>query len=221
MNGWGVHGGNSSVARGIYSCRTPPTVRRMVPQLMGVSKAVLENVIFVHQEDSNWPLAEGQVGGWDPAQTCLSPSPPSLHSTQHNTTTPLSVSSQVLKKKFDDIFAATKYTKVQGQWWCIGVQQPGCVVQWVGGSTGQCAQVLGLFTFFPAAPLPVVTPPSSFAGLDSSYPTSAPPHHYTTQHPANPHTPPSPSLHRDTPHMTRLLRHCASCARRRPRRCGS
>ena len=41
-------------------------------------QAILENVIFVHQEDSNWPLAEGQV----------------------------------LKKKFDDIFAATKYTKV-------------------------------------------------------------------------------------------------------------
>jgi hypothetical protein len=51
---------------------------RIVPSLMGVSKAILENVIFVHQEDSNWPLAEGQV----------------------------------LKKKFDDIFAATKYTKV-------------------------------------------------------------------------------------------------------------
>lgn len=34
-------------------------------------------MIFVHQEDSNWPLAEGLV----------------------------------LKKKFDDIFAATKYTK--------------------------------------------------------------------------------------------------------------
>ena len=51
---------------------------RMVPSLMGVSKAVLENVIFVHQEDSNWPLSEGKV----------------------------------LKDKFDDIFAATKYTKV-------------------------------------------------------------------------------------------------------------
>ncbi|GLC38034.1 DNA repair protein rad50 [Pleodorina starrii] len=50
---------------------------RMVPTLMGVSKAVLENVIFVHQEESNWPLAEGKV----------------------------------LKDKFDDIFAATKYTK--------------------------------------------------------------------------------------------------------------
>ncbi|GBF92537.1 DNA repair protein [Raphidocelis subcapitata] len=50
---------------------------RMVPGLMGVSKAILENVIFVHQEDSNWPLAEGKV----------------------------------LKAKFDDIFAATKYTK--------------------------------------------------------------------------------------------------------------
>ena len=39
---------------------------------------MLENVIFVHQEDSNWPLAEGLV----------------------------------LKRKFDDIFSATKYTKV-------------------------------------------------------------------------------------------------------------
>ena len=42
-----------------------------------VLQAVLENVIFVHQEDSNWPLADGQT----------------------------------LKKKFDDIFNATKYTK--------------------------------------------------------------------------------------------------------------
>jgi DNA repair protein RAD50 len=52
-------------------------IDKVVPSLMGVSKAVLENVIFVHQEESNWPLAEGQV----------------------------------LKKKFDDIFAATRYTK--------------------------------------------------------------------------------------------------------------
>ncbi|KAF9643243.1 hypothetical protein BDM02DRAFT_1548809 [Thelephora ganbajun] len=48
-----------------------------IPHLLGVSKAVLENVIFCHQEDSYWPLAE-------PA---------------------------ALKKKFDDIFEATKYTK--------------------------------------------------------------------------------------------------------------
>jgi DNA repair protein RAD50 len=48
-----------------------------IPTLLGVSKAVLENVIFCHQEDSNWPLAE-------PA---------------------------ALKKKFDDIFEATRYTK--------------------------------------------------------------------------------------------------------------
>ncbi|BBN10542.1 DNA repair protein RAD50 [Marchantia polymorpha subsp. ruderalis] len=50
---------------------------REVPALMGVSKAVLENVIFVHQDDANWPLAEASV----------------------------------LKKKFDDIFSATRYTK--------------------------------------------------------------------------------------------------------------
>lgn len=45
-----------------------------VPLLLGVSKAILENVIFCHQEESNWPLSE-------PA---------------------------ALKKKFDDIFEATK-----------------------------------------------------------------------------------------------------------------
>ena len=44
-------------------------------------QAILENVIFVHQEDSNWPLADGQT----------------------------------LKRNFDDIFAATKYTKVCAQ----------------------------------------------------------------------------------------------------------
>ncbi|KAH9680403.1 DNA repair protein RAD50 [Citrus sinensis] len=50
---------------------------REVPALMGVSKAILENVIFVHQDEANWPLQ-------DPS---------------------------TLKKKFDDIFSATRYTK--------------------------------------------------------------------------------------------------------------
>lgn len=45
-----------------------------IPNLLGVSKAVLENVIFCHQEDSYWPLSEPSI----------------------------------LKKKFDDIFEATK-----------------------------------------------------------------------------------------------------------------
>ncbi|RWW22661.1 hypothetical protein GW17_00013122 [Ensete ventricosum] len=48
---------------------------REIPALMGVSKAILENVIFVHQDESNWPLQ-------DPS---------------------------TLKKKFDDIFSATRY----------------------------------------------------------------------------------------------------------------
>eukprot|EP00775_Hariotina_reticulata_P006345 gene6345-6579_t len=52
-------------------------INTMVPSLMGVSKAVLDNVIFVHQEESNWPLADGAT----------------------------------IKRKFDEIFAATKYTK--------------------------------------------------------------------------------------------------------------
>jgi DNA repair protein RAD50 len=29
-------------------------IDKEVPALMGVSKAVLDNVIFVHQDDSNW-----------------------------------------------------------------------------------------------------------------------------------------------------------------------
>jgi len=47
---------------------------REIPELIGVSKPILENVIFCHQEESNWPLSEGSA----------------------------------LKKKFDDIFAATR-----------------------------------------------------------------------------------------------------------------
>lgn len=56
-----------------------------IPALLGVSKSVLENVIFCHQEDSYWPLAE-------PA---------------------------ALKKKFDDIFEATRYAN---QTICVIVQ---------------------------------------------------------------------------------------------------
>ncbi|CAE7237912.1 RAD50 [Symbiodinium sp. CCMP2456] len=48
-----------------------------VPELMGVSRAVLENVIFCHQEESSWPLQEAAS----------------------------------VKKRFDDIFGATRYTK--------------------------------------------------------------------------------------------------------------
>jgi DNA repair protein RAD50 len=52
-------------------------IDKELPNHMGVSKPILENVIFCHQEDSFWPLAEPSV----------------------------------LKKKFDEIFAATGYTK--------------------------------------------------------------------------------------------------------------
>ena len=34
---------------------------RQSPNLLGVSKAILENVIFCHQEDSNWPFKENSV----------------------------------------------------------------------------------------------------------------------------------------------------------------
>lgn len=48
-----------------------------IPVQLGVSKAILEDVIFCHQEESQWPLSE-------PA---------------------------ALKKRFDDLFAATRYTR--------------------------------------------------------------------------------------------------------------
>ncbi|KAI5117920.1 hypothetical protein M0805_001999 [Coniferiporia weirii] len=68
--------GNPSGKRATISTKCAE-IDAEIPNLLGVSKAVLENVIFCHQEDSYWPLAE-------PA---------------------------ALKKKFDDIFEATRYTK--------------------------------------------------------------------------------------------------------------
>ncbi|KAI4099788.1 MAG: hypothetical protein LQ339_005810 [Xanthoria mediterranea] len=50
---------------------------RFIPQYLGVSKSVLENVIFCHQDESLWPMSEPGT----------------------------------LKKKFDEIFEALKYTK--------------------------------------------------------------------------------------------------------------
>jgi DNA repair protein RAD50 len=50
---------------------------KMIPEMLAVSAPILENVIFCHQEDSNWPMQEGLL----------------------------------LKKKFDDVFESTRYTK--------------------------------------------------------------------------------------------------------------
>ncbi|KAI4278195.1 MAG: hypothetical protein LQ337_001209 [Flavoplaca oasis] len=50
---------------------------KWMPQYLGVSKAVLDNVIFCHQDESLWPMSEPSI----------------------------------LKKKFDEIFEALKYTK--------------------------------------------------------------------------------------------------------------
>lgn len=49
----------------------------LMPQNLGVSKAILDSVIFCHQDESLWPMSEPSV----------------------------------LKKKFDEIFEALKYTK--------------------------------------------------------------------------------------------------------------
>lgn len=49
----------------------------LMPQYLGVSKAILDSVIFCHQDESLWPMAEPSA----------------------------------LKKRFDEIFEAMKYTK--------------------------------------------------------------------------------------------------------------
>ncbi len=36
-------------------------IDRQIPTLMGVLKAIVENVISVHQDKGNWPLAEPTV----------------------------------------------------------------------------------------------------------------------------------------------------------------
>jgi len=41
-----------------YKCAD---LNKLVPEMMGVSQAVLESVIFVHQEESCWPLSEDKV----------------------------------------------------------------------------------------------------------------------------------------------------------------
>jgi DNA repair protein RAD50 len=50
---------------------------KQIPDLIGVSAAVLESVIFCHQEESDWPMQDGAM----------------------------------VKKKFDDIFDSTRYSK--------------------------------------------------------------------------------------------------------------
>ena len=52
----------------------------ILPQYLGVSTAIIDNVIFCHQDESFWPLSD----------------------------------SSTLKKKFDEIFEAQKYTKAIG-----------------------------------------------------------------------------------------------------------
>ncbi len=50
---------------------------QIMPQYLGVSRAILDSVIFCHQDESLWPMSEPSV----------------------------------LKKRFDEIFEALKYTK--------------------------------------------------------------------------------------------------------------
>ena len=66
--------GNGQKQAMSYKCAD---LNKLLPELMGVSAAVLESVVFVHQEHSLWPLSEDKV----------------------------------LKDKFDNIFASSKFTK--------------------------------------------------------------------------------------------------------------
>jgi DNA repair protein RAD50 len=50
---------------------------KQIPLMLGVSKAILEHVVFCHQEDASWPLQDAAV----------------------------------VKKRFDDIFDSSRYTK--------------------------------------------------------------------------------------------------------------
>ena len=68
-----------------------------IPKQLGVSKAILENVIFCHQEESNWPLAE-------PAS---------------------------LKKKFDDIFEATKFVRLISSLYYANIKQSDIRKHWM------------------------------------------------------------------------------------------
>ena len=47
--------------RQISSSHTCSEMDKTIPIMLGVSKAVLDNVVFCHQEDSSWPLQEGAV----------------------------------------------------------------------------------------------------------------------------------------------------------------
>lgn len=95
------------------SCRQKHTISqrsidvdKAVPQHMGISKAILENVIFVHQEDANWPLKESKILVRHRAR---------VHTTcreRHAGIACARWSGCILQKeKFDDIFSATRYSK--------------------------------------------------------------------------------------------------------------
>lgn len=68
----------------------------LMPQYLGVSKAVLDSVIFCHQDDSLWPMSEPTT----------------------------------LKKKFDHIFEALKYTKAIENIKELGKNQKNILSNW-------------------------------------------------------------------------------------------
>lgn len=54
-----THGPSRNVSQKRQSLSTKcANIDEEVPAQLGVSKAILQNVIFCHQEESNWPLSE-------------------------------------------------------------------------------------------------------------------------------------------------------------------
>ena len=69
----------------------------MIDYEMHCHQAVLENVVFCHQEDSNWPLLVCSLDDNDAPLFCVN----------------IRVQEgSVVKKRFDAIFESTRYTKV-------------------------------------------------------------------------------------------------------------
>ena len=54
-------GGGGGAGAGKYTSLSMKCAEldKMVPELLGVSPPIIENVIFTHQEDSSWPMADG------------------------------------------------------------------------------------------------------------------------------------------------------------------
>ena len=85
-------------------------LNKEVTEMMGVSTAVLDSVIFVHQEDSCWPLSEDKVLK-QKVRECRQRQQQRTRQQRSTATLSLPPALCHTHAQFDDIFAATEYTK--------------------------------------------------------------------------------------------------------------